>query len=157
MSVVTLTLNDELISARSGETLLEVIRENGIELPTLCHMEGLSERGACRLCLVEMQGNPRLLAAGVRNNEKLRLRPGTTEVWGVDHGSDWYGRPIGDRQGRQPITDFNPPDEFNRYAGGAFYGHPFVTDRRLPRVEYYSRPDIVELAERTVVPIRARA
>ena len=63
MSVVTLTLNDELISARSGETLLEVIRENGIELPTLCHMEGLSERGACRLCLVEMQGNPRLLAA----------------------------------------------------------------------------------------------
>jgi len=97
-------------------------------------------------------GNPRLLAAGVRNNEKLRLRPGTNEVWGVDHGSDWYGRPIGDRQGRQPITDFNPPDEFNRYAGGAFYGHPFVTDRRLPRVEYYSRPDIVELAERTVVP-----
>lgn len=63
MSVVTLTLNDELISARSGETLLEIIRENGIELPTLCHMEGLSERGACRLCLVEVQGNPRLLAA----------------------------------------------------------------------------------------------
>lgn len=63
MSVVTLTLNDDLISARSGETLLEVIRENGIELPTLCHMEGLSERGACRLCLVEVQGNPRLLAA----------------------------------------------------------------------------------------------
>lgn len=56
MSVVTLTINDELVSARSGQSLLEVIREQGIYLPTLCHLEGLSERGGCRMCLVEVRG-----------------------------------------------------------------------------------------------------
>ena len=56
MSVVTLTINDMLVSARSGQSLLEVIREQDIYLPTLCHMDGLSERGGCRLCLVEIAG-----------------------------------------------------------------------------------------------------
>jgi bidirectional [NiFe] hydrogenase diaphorase subunit len=65
MSVVTLTINDELVSARSGQTLLEVIQENGIYIPTLCHMEGLSERGGCRLCLVEVAGSRGLQAACV--------------------------------------------------------------------------------------------
>jgi bidirectional [NiFe] hydrogenase diaphorase subunit len=65
MSVVTLTINDELVSARSGQTLLEVIQENGIYIPTLCHMEGLSERGGCRLCLVEVAGRRGLEAACV--------------------------------------------------------------------------------------------
>ncbi len=63
MSVVTLTVNDQLVSARVGQTLLELFKELGIEIPTLCHMEGLSERGGCRLCLVELQGSSRLLAA----------------------------------------------------------------------------------------------
>ena len=65
MSVVTLTINDELVSARSEQTLLAVLKEQGIELPTLCHMEGLSERGGCRLCLVEIQGNNKLQPACV--------------------------------------------------------------------------------------------
>ncbi len=34
-------------------------------MPTLCHLEGLSERGGCRLCMVEMEGSPRLFAACV--------------------------------------------------------------------------------------------
>ncbi|MEW5959683.1 MAG: bidirectional hydrogenase complex protein HoxU [Chloroflexota bacterium] len=63
MSVVTLTVNDQLVSARAGQTVLELLKELGIEVPTLCHMEGLSERGGCRLCLVELQGSSRLLAA----------------------------------------------------------------------------------------------
>ncbi len=65
MSVVTLTINDELVSARSEQSLLAVLKERGIELPTLCHMEGLSERGGCRLCLVEIQGNQKLQPACV--------------------------------------------------------------------------------------------
>jgi bidirectional [NiFe] hydrogenase diaphorase subunit len=65
MSVVTLTLNDELVSAQAGQSLLEVIKERGLEIPTLCHLEGLSERGGCRLCLVEVEGNSKLLPACV--------------------------------------------------------------------------------------------
>lgn len=96
--------------------------------------------------------NKKLFASGLRNTEKLLLRPGTQEVWGMDHGSDWYGAPFGDRQGRQPITDLNPPDEFNHYVAGGFYGHPFLIGNRIPRVEYQGRPDIIDLAERTTPP-----
>lgn len=65
MSVVTLTVNSELVSAQEGQTLLAVLKEQGIEIPTLCHLEGLTERGGCRLCLVEVEGNNKLLPACV--------------------------------------------------------------------------------------------
>jgi bidirectional [NiFe] hydrogenase diaphorase subunit len=65
MSVVTLTINDELVSAQEGETLLSVLHERGIDMPTLCHLDGLSERGGCRLCMVELEGSARLQAACV--------------------------------------------------------------------------------------------
>ena len=63
MAVVTLTINDELVSAQEGDTLLSVLRERGIDIPTLCHLDGLSERGGCRLCMVEMVGTGRLQVA----------------------------------------------------------------------------------------------
>lgn len=63
MTVITLTLNNTLVSATAGQTLLEVIREHGIHLPTLCHLEGLSERGGCRMCLVDIEGVARPVAA----------------------------------------------------------------------------------------------
>jgi glucose/arabinose dehydrogenase len=94
-----------------------------------------------------------LFCGGIRNTEKLRLRPGTTELWGLDHGSDNFGEPIGDKPGKQqPITDLNPPDEFNRYVKDGFYGHPYVTGDRLPRHEYLERPDIHALAAKTIPP-----
>jgi len=65
MAVVTLTINDELVSAQEGETLLSVLREHEIDIPTLCHLEGLSERGGCRLCMVELEGSGRLQASCV--------------------------------------------------------------------------------------------
>lgn len=65
MAVVTLTINDELVSAQVGQTLLSVLEERGINMPTLCHLEGLSERGGCRLCMVELVGSNRLFASCV--------------------------------------------------------------------------------------------
>ncbi len=65
MSVVTMTLNDELVSAQEGQTLLSLMEEHSIKIPTLCHLSGLSGRGSCRLCLVEMVGTNRLLPACV--------------------------------------------------------------------------------------------
>jgi bidirectional [NiFe] hydrogenase diaphorase subunit len=63
--VVTLKINDRDVSARSDETILSVARENHIEIPTLCFLEGLTAFGGCRMCLVEIQGVPRLLPACV--------------------------------------------------------------------------------------------
>lgn len=93
-----------------------------------------------------------VFSTGIRNTEKLRLRPGTDEVWGFDHGSDWFGAEVGDGRRDQPITDLNPPDELNLYREGAFYGHPFVVGDRLPRYEFLERDDIHELARQTVPP-----
>ncbi len=48
-----------------GQTILEVAQENEIDIPTLCHLDGLSDVGACRLCLVEIKGSNKLLPACV--------------------------------------------------------------------------------------------
>jgi bidirectional [NiFe] hydrogenase diaphorase subunit len=63
--VKTLVIDEQEVSARAGQTILEVARENDIDIPTLCHLEGLSNVGACRLCLVEIKGSNKLLPACV--------------------------------------------------------------------------------------------
>lgn len=65
MAVITVTINDELVSGRDDQTLLDLVRERGIELPTLCHLDGLDARGGCRLCMVEVGATNRLAAACV--------------------------------------------------------------------------------------------
>lgn len=106
-----------------------------------------------KIWLYALDGKTRKLwASGLRNTEKLRLRPGTEEVWGADHGSDNWGQGFGEVAGRQPFTDLIPPDEFNRYDEGGFYGHPFVIGDRIPREEFRTRSDILTLAERTTPP-----
>lgn len=53
-----LNINDKKVEAPEGLTILEVSQEIGLYIPTLCHHDGLSPYGACRLCLVEVyQGN----------------------------------------------------------------------------------------------------
>jgi bidirectional [NiFe] hydrogenase diaphorase subunit len=63
VTVKTLTLNGKPVSARPEETILDLCRENGVPLPTLCHLDGLTEIGACRLCLVEVKHNTKLFPA----------------------------------------------------------------------------------------------
>ena len=55
-TVKTLTINGIHVSGRDDQTILEVARENGIHIPTLCALEGLSTVAACRVCLVEVAG-----------------------------------------------------------------------------------------------------
>ena len=63
VNVRTLRIEGKDVTAAEGQTILEVARENGIEIPTLCFLEGLSEVGACRICVVEVKGVPKLLPA----------------------------------------------------------------------------------------------
>ena len=62
-SKVTLTINGSQVSSRQGMTILEVARENGIDIPTLCYLEDLPPMGACRLCVVEVEGSRTLVAS----------------------------------------------------------------------------------------------
>jgi predicted molibdopterin-dependent oxidoreductase YjgC len=66
--MISLTINDQSIQAPEGRTLLEVCREHGIPIPTLCYHPALEPYGGCRLCMVELaQPNrpSRLVAACV--------------------------------------------------------------------------------------------
>jgi glucose/arabinose dehydrogenase len=96
--------------------------------------------------------NKKLFATGIRNTEKLRIRPGTKEIYGCDHGSDNFGLPLGEKKGYQPLTDSMPPCEFNHYVEGGFYGHPFVVGNKIPRPEFEKKEDILELVAKTTPP-----
>jgi bidirectional [NiFe] hydrogenase diaphorase subunit len=61
--VQTLKIDDQDVAGRGDQTILEVANENDISIPTLCHLEGLSEVSACRLCVVELRGSTRLISA----------------------------------------------------------------------------------------------
>ncbi len=50
----TMTIDNQTISVPEGTTVLQAIRQAGVDLPTLCYWEGLPPYGACRLCLVEV-------------------------------------------------------------------------------------------------------
>jgi len=60
---ITLTINGSRVSGREGMTILEVARENSIDIPTLCYVEGLPPIGACRLCVVEVEGSKTLVGS----------------------------------------------------------------------------------------------
>jgi bidirectional [NiFe] hydrogenase diaphorase subunit len=61
--IKTLNIDGRDLSATGDQTILQVAIENGICIPTLCHIDGLSDVGACRLCLVEVKGSSKLLSA----------------------------------------------------------------------------------------------
>ncbi len=56
--MITLQINGLQARVEEGSTLLEAARFLGFPIPTLCHMEGLSPYGACRLCVVEIGEGP---------------------------------------------------------------------------------------------------
>ena len=81
MTVKTLTLDGKPVSAREDETILDLCREHGVPLPTLCHLEGLSSVGACRLCLVEVKGQHRLQpACTLRAEEGMEITTASERV-----------------------------------------------------------------------------
>jgi bidirectional [NiFe] hydrogenase diaphorase subunit len=67
MSVGTVKLKIDNIDVvvPEGTMILQAARANGIAIPTLCDLEGLTPYGGCRLCMVEIHGSPKLFAACV--------------------------------------------------------------------------------------------
>ena len=82
MNTVTLTIDGVQITVPANYTILEAAAEAGINIPTLCYLKDINQIGACRLCLVEIEGARALQAACVSqvgegmvvrtNTEKLR-------------------------------------------------------------------------------------
>ncbi|MEI6519343.1 MAG: NADH-dependent [FeFe] hydrogenase, group A6 [bacterium] len=53
---ISLTINGQQVAAKSGQTILQICRDNSIDVPTLCYMSNLFPSGACRMCVVEVDG-----------------------------------------------------------------------------------------------------
>ena len=80
---IALTIDGQACQGTEGMTILEVAKANGIDIPTLCHHPWLTNHGACRMCVVEVEGERRLVTACaapardgqvvVAHNEKLQL------------------------------------------------------------------------------------
>ncbi|MEI8340628.1 MAG: bidirectional hydrogenase complex protein HoxU [Verrucomicrobiota bacterium] len=76
--IKTLKIDGRDVSAHADQTILDVARENGIEIPTLCNMDGLTPAGACRMCLVEVKGSRKLLPACItRVQEGMEIETNT--------------------------------------------------------------------------------
>ena len=61
--MIHLSINGKRLEVAEGKTILEAAREAGIVIPTLCYLKELNEVGACRVCVVEVKGSDRLVAA----------------------------------------------------------------------------------------------
>jgi bidirectional [NiFe] hydrogenase diaphorase subunit len=81
MSVNTLKIDGKDIAVEAGTTILQAAREAGVRIPTLCHLDGVSDVGACRMCLVEIEGTRKLLPACVTEvAEGMDVRTNTPKL-----------------------------------------------------------------------------
>jgi len=63
VNTVKLKIDGVEITVPEGTMILKAARDSGIIIPTLCNLEGLTAYGGCRLCLVEVNGTPKLFPA----------------------------------------------------------------------------------------------
>ncbi len=102
MSDIKLTINGKLCAGKSGQTILDIARENGIDIPTLCHNDTVAHYGACGLCVVEAEGSPKLLRScstlaadgmviNTEGERAVQARKIALELLMSDHDGDCMG------------------------------------------------------------------
>ncbi|MDP8988507.1 MAG: NADH-quinone oxidoreductase subunit NuoG [Acidobacteriota bacterium] len=111
--LVKLTIDGKEIQAEKGKLLIEVARQNGIEVPAFCYHEDYTLQAACRMCLVEIEKTPKLqvgcttpVAEGmvVRTDSDVvkKARKGTLEFLLTNHPLDC---PVCDKGGECELQD----------------------------------------------------
>jgi formate dehydrogenase alpha subunit len=79
--MITLTLNGREVQAQPGQTILEVARAEGVDIPTLCYDARLEAYGACRMCLVEVEGARGPMAAcGTKITQGMKVQTHTEKI-----------------------------------------------------------------------------
>ncbi|MBP1654683.1 MAG: nuoG, partial [Bacteroidetes bacterium] len=112
--MVTVTIDGKQIQANPGQTIIEVARDHGMEIPHFCWHPKLSVAGNCRMCLVEVEKNPKLaiacstqVAEGMvvhtANERVIRARHAVMEFLLINHPLDC---PICDEAGECKLQDY---------------------------------------------------
>jgi NADH-quinone oxidoreductase chain G len=150
-SMVTLTIDDQEVTAPAGTSVLKAAESVGIEIPTLCYHEKLIPLGGCRLCLVEIEKMRGLQTACttpvregmvVRTNtpEVIKTRQGMLEFLLINHPLDC---PVCDKGGECTLQDW-------AFKYGATESR-FIEEKRHGRKAYAISPLIVKDDERCVL------
>ena len=81
MMEFNIEVNSRTIAAEKGETILSALSKAGIAIPTLCNMKDLTPTGACRMCVVEVEGKPKSSAGlSFPVEEKMRIKTHSPRV-----------------------------------------------------------------------------
>lgn len=101
MGEITATIDGRPVKAKEGMTILEAARAHGIDIPTLCYHQDLTPLGACRLCVVEVEGSRTLVGSchtpitegmviHTRSNKVLATRKMIVELLLASHCGSCY-------------------------------------------------------------------
>ena len=74
-----ITINDQILEANEGESILNIARANGIYIPALCYLSGCSPTLACRLCMVEANGKV-VYSCNAKAKEDMQIYTNTPEI-----------------------------------------------------------------------------
>ena len=81
---LSVTIDSQALAVEPGLTILQAARRNGIYIPTLCFLEGLSAFGGCRMCIVEVEGTNRFpTACTTPVDDGMVIRTNTAQVQAV--------------------------------------------------------------------------
>jgi NADH dehydrogenase/NADH:ubiquinone oxidoreductase subunit G len=79
--MVKLTINNVSVEVPEGTTIVHAAGRAGVRIPTLCYVEGLQAIGACRVCVVEIEGVQNLAAScSMPVREGMRVHTNTSRV-----------------------------------------------------------------------------
>lgn len=79
--MVKLTIDNQVVEVEENATILEAARLAGVEIPTLCYLKDINEIGACRVCIVEVEGCNKLVAScNTKVTEGMVVRTNTPRV-----------------------------------------------------------------------------
>jgi len=143
VTTMTIEVNGRQVEAKAGEMLLTVLRREGIHVPTLCHLEGLFPSGACRMCVVEVEGRPHLVpscAAPVAEGMKVhthsaravRARKTIVELLLANHPDDCLYCVRSGRCELQTLAE-QLGVRTRRYAGARFTQRPDLSSPSIVR------------------------
>lgn len=137
----TMRLNGQEISFTKGQTILEVARDHGVSIPTLCHYKRSEPIGSCRVCVVEVKGAPTLLPACATHanpdmdvqTDSPRVRQARTSILTMLIESGHHDCPVCDKGGECPLQDLayeygvaNVPVHPEMTSGKVEYATPFI-------------------------------
>jgi formate dehydrogenase major subunit len=124
---VSFMLNGKTVVGRADQTLLEIADEQGVEIPRLCHMDGLRPDGNCRTCMVEIKGE-RVLAPSCCRYPKQGMEVTTNSARAVTSQKMSIELLLSD----MPETAYTLDSELDQWAKKLDIGKPRFRARTQP-------------------------